>query len=171
MEKNVIINIEEKLNIFKIYLKESRQINMENNMGIEMKIAHMEEKINQNAQKIEEMDKKLQNNETRITEIDKSLTVSMQQIENIAESLKQTSVNFKEAVMRSNTANAKDTELLKEKYKELDNKIEKVNEKLQSETTGKDAESWRSSKKQIFSWVLNGILAIIAATLGISKFF
>ena len=91
---------------------------MENNMGIEMKIAHMEEKINQNAQKIEEMDKKLQSNEKRITEIDKSLTVSMQQIENIAESLKQTSINFKEAVMRSNTANAKDTELLKEKYKE-----------------------------------------------------
>ena len=59
---------------------------------------------------------------------------------------------------------------LKEKYKELDQKIEKVNEKLEKETVGKDAENWRSSKKQVWSWVINVILGLIAIALGISKF-
>ena len=70
--------------------------------------------------------------------------------------------------MRSNTANAKDTEALKEKCNELDKKIEKVNAKLEKETVMKDAESWRSSKKQIWSWILNIVLVIIAGALGLS---
>ena len=59
---------------------------------------------------------------------------------------------------------------LKEKYKELDAKINKVSDKLEKETTGRDAESWRNSKKQVWSWVLNAILGLIAVALGISKF-
>ena len=72
--------------------------------------------------------------------------------------------------MRSNNANAKETEFLKEKYNELDKKIEKVNEKIEKETVIKDAENWRDSKKQILSWVLNAILLVVAGVLGISKF-
>ena len=94
----------------------------------------------------------------------------IEQVKTIAEDLKQTSINFKDAVTRSDNAQAKDTENLKEKCKELDAKIEKVNAKLEKETIGRDAESWRSSKKQIWSWVLNAILGLIAVALGISKF-
>lgn len=137
---------------------------------IKEKMAHFEERLNNNEKNIENLDERLKINEKMVMEMDKSLSISMKQIENIAENLKQTSINFKEAVMRSNTANAKDTEILKEKYKELDQKIEKVNEKLEKETTGKDAENWRSSKKQIWSWILNAILLIVATALGISKF-
>lgn len=137
---------------------------------IKEKMAHFEERLNNNEKNIENLDERLKINEKMVMEMDKSLSISMKQIENIAENLKQTSINFKEAVMRSNTANAKDTEILKEKYKELDQKIEKVNEKLEKETTGKDAENWRSSKKQIWSWILNAILIIVATALGISKF-
>lgn len=137
---------------------------------IKEKLAHFEERLNNSEKDIEDLDERLKINEKMVMEMDKSLSISMKQIENIAENLKQTSINFKEAVMRSNTANAKDTEILKEKYKELDQKIEKVNEKLEKETTGKDAENWRSSKKQIWSWILNAILLIVATALGISKF-
>ena len=137
---------------------------------IKEKMAHFEERLNNNAKNIENLDERLKINEKMVMEMDKSLSISMKQIENIAENLKQTSINFKEAVMRSNTANAKDTEILKEKYKELDQKIEKVNEKLEKETVGKDAENWRSSKKQVWSWVINVILGLIAIALGISKF-
>ncbi|MGN1327560.1 MAG: hypothetical protein ACI4VQ_05770 [Clostridia bacterium] len=137
---------------------------------IKEKLAHFEERLNHSEKNIEDLDERLKINEKMVMEMDKSLSISMKQIENIAENLKQTSINFKEAVMRSNTANAKDTEILKEKYKELDQKIEKVNEKLEKETTGKDAENWRSSKKQIWSWILNAILLIVATALGISKF-
>ena len=137
---------------------------------IKEKLAHFEERLNNSEKDIEDLDERLKINEKMVMEMDKSLSISMKQIENIAENLKQTSINFKEAVMRSNTANAKDTEILKEKYKELDQKIEKVNEKLEKETVGKDAENWRSSKKQIWSWVVNVILGLIAIALGISKF-
>lgn len=139
-------------------------------MEIKEQLAHFEERLHNNEKEIGDLDERLKINERMVMEMDKSLSISMKQIETIAENLKQTSVNFKEAVMRSNADNAKDTEILKEKYKELNAKIEKLNEKLEKETTGKDAESWRSSKKQIWSWILNFILLVIAAALGISRF-
>ncbi|MGN1301210.1 MAG: hypothetical protein ACI4U9_01610 [Clostridia bacterium] len=139
-------------------------------IDVREQLAHIEEKIISNTKRIDTLEEKEERTEQIVKELDKSLSISMKQIETIAENLKQTSINFKEAVMRSNAVNAKDTEVLKEKYKELDAKIEKVNEKLEKETIGKDAESWRASKKQIWSWALNIILALIAVALGISKF-
>ena len=139
-------------------------------IDVREQLAHIEEKIISNTKRIDTLEEKEERTEQIVKELDKSLSISMKQIETIAENLKQTSINFKEAVMRSNTANAKDTEVLKEKYKELDAKIEKVNEKLEKETVGKDAENWRASKKQIWSWALNIILGLIAIALGISKF-
>lgn len=133
-------------------------------------MAHLEERLKINSERIDALEERVSKDEAIVNDLDKSLSISMEQIKVIASDLKQTSQNFKEAVMRSNTANAKDTEVLKEKYKELDAKIDKVSEKLEKETTGRDAESWRSSKKQIWSWVLNAILGIIAVALGISKF-
>lgn len=137
---------------------------------MEIKVTHLEDKIEALEKQVDNIEGRLSRTEQVVNELDKSLSISMNQIESIAESLKQTSINFKEAVMRSNTANAKDTELLKDKIKEQDAKIEKIQEKLEQETVVKDAENWRSSKKQIWSWVLNAILGIIAVALGISKF-
>ena len=133
-------------------------------------MAHLEERLTINSHRLDALEERVTKDETIVNELDKSLSISMEQIKVIASDLKQTSENFKEAVMRSNNANAKDTEVLKEKYKELDAKINKVNDKLEKETTGRDAESWRSSKKQVWSWVLNAILGLIAVALGISKF-
>lgn len=133
-------------------------------------MAHLEERLTINSHRLDALEERVTKDETIVNELDKSLSISMEQIKVIASDLKQTSENFKEAVMRSNNANAKDTEVLKEKYKELDAKINKVNDKLDKETTGRDAESWRSSKKQVWSWVLNAILGLIAVALGISKF-
>ena len=137
---------------------------------MEIKVTHLEDKIEALEKQVDNMEGRLSRTEQVVNELDKSLSISMKQIESIAENLRQTSVNFKEAVMRSNTANAKDTEILKDKIKEQDAKIEKIQEKLEQETTGRDADNWRTSKKQIWSWVLNAILGIIAVALGISKF-
>ena len=95
---------------------------------------------------------------------------AVEQIKNIAEDLKQTSINFKEAMMRSNAANSKETEVLKEKYNDLERKYEKLDSKIEHETVEKDAESWRNSKKQIIAWGISAVLAIVATVLGISKF-
>lgn len=134
------------------------------------RLARVEDRAKSNTNRLDVLEKRHADSEIVLNNLDKSLSVTIEQIKTIAEDLKQTSINFKEAVMRSNNANAKETEVLKEKYKELDAKIEKVNEKLEKETTGKDAENWRTSKKQVWSWVLNAILAIVALALGVSKF-
>lgn len=135
------------------------------------RLAKVEENNKSNAQKIITLEKKTDENERILNNIDKSLSVTMEQIRTIAEDLKQTSINFKEAIVRSNAANSKETEILKEKYNDLEKKYEKLNNKLEQETIIKDANNWRNSKSKIISWVITGVLALIAGTLGLSKYF
>lgn len=134
------------------------------------RLTKVEDRAKSNTTRLDALEKRHAESEVVLNNLDKSLLVMIEQVKTIAEDLKQTSANFKEAVMRSNTAQSKDTDLLKEKCKELDLKIEKVNEKLEKETTGRDADNWRTSKKQVWSWILNAILGLIALALGISKF-
>ncbi|MCI8346238.1 MAG: hypothetical protein HFJ42_09990 [Clostridia bacterium] len=131
------------------------------------KVAHLEERAKSNTKRLDEVETRIEQNEIILNNIDKSLSVTVEQIKNIAEDLKTTSVNFKEAIMRSNTANSKETELLKEKYSELEKKYEKLDTKIEQETVMKDAESWRTSKKQIIAWVIAGVLGMVALYLGI----
>lgn len=135
------------------------------------KVAHLEENIRSNTRGIDEVKAKQEKSEQILNSLDKTLSVALQQIENIAEDLRTTSINFKEAVMRSSNASSKETELLKEKYNELEKKYEKLDSKIEQETVVKDAENWRNSKKQVIAWITAGILALIAGALGISKFF
>lgn len=135
------------------------------------RLAKVEENNKSNTQKIITLEKKTDENERIVNNIDKSLSVTMEQIRTIAEDLKQTSINFKEAIVRSNAANSKETEILKEKYNELEKKYEKLNNKLEQETIIKDANNWRNSKSKIISWVITGVLALIAGALGLSKYF
>lgn len=135
------------------------------------RLAKVEERSKSNAKRIDTLEEKMKENERVLNSVDKSLSVTVEQIKTIAEDLKQTSINFKEAIMRSNAANSKETELLKEKYNDLEKKYEKLDTKIEQETVIKDANNWRNSKSKIASWILTGILAIVASALGISKFF
>lgn len=116
------------------------------------RLVAVEERSKSNTKRLNEAEAKINENERVLNNVDKSLSVTVEQIKNIAEDLKQTSINFKEAMMRSNAANSKETEVLKEKYNALEKKFEKLDSKLEQETVIKDAESWRSSKKQILAW-------------------
>ena len=138
----------------------------------ELKILYdTEARSKSNTKRIDTLEEKTKENERVLNNVDKSLTVTVEQIKTIAEDLKQTSINFKEAIMRSNAANSKETEILKEKYNDLEKKYEKLDTKIEQETVIKDANNWRNSKSKIASWILTGILAIVASALGISKFF
>ena len=139
---------------------------MENTELIE-KVAHLEERSKSNTKRLNELEARVEQNEVVLNNVDKSLSVTVEQIKNIAEDLKTTSINFKEAIMRSNTANSKETEILKEKYAELEKKYEKLDTKLEQETIIKDAESWRTSKKQVIAWVIATILGIVAIFFGL----
>lgn len=127
-----------------------------------------------NKEKLANLDKrvtKLENKQDKLEEltnkIDKTLQVSLEQVKNIAEDLKTTSINFKEAIMRSNNANSKETEVLKEKYMELEKKLEKLDTKVEQETIAKDAKKYRELVKQVAAWVVAAILGIVALYFGL----
>ena len=143
---------------------------MDNNNMLE-RLIKLEESDKNNTKKITDLEKKQMSIEKIVNNLDKSLTLAVEQIKNIAEDLRATSVNFKEAVTRSNTANSKETEVLKEKYNELERKYEKLDAKLEQETVIKDAQNWRDSRKQILAWIISGVLLLVAGALGISEFF
>lgn len=130
---------------------------------VELRFKILEDRVN----KLENTSLK---NKDLIVNIDKSLSVTIEQMKNISEDLKTTSINFKEAIMRSNTAYTKETQEIKEKVIDLEKKYEKLDTKIDKETIEKDAEEYRSNKKQIISYVINVILAIVVFALGINKF-
>ena len=132
------------------------------------RLVAVEERSKSNTKRLNEVEGRLDENEKILNNVDKSLSVTVEQIKNIAEDLKTTSINFKEAIMRSNTANSKETELLKEKYNELEKKYEKLDPKIEHETVEKDAENWRNSKKQILAWIIASILGIVALYFGLN---
>jgi len=72
-------------------------------------------------------------------------------------------------------SNTKRIDTLEEKTKENERVLNNVDKSLtvtvEQETVIKDANNWRNSKSKIASWILTGILAIVASALGISKFF
>lgn len=140
------------------------------NAEVLQRLVTVEERSKSNTKRLNEVETKQEKSEQILNSLDKTLSVALQQIENIAEDLKTTSVNFKEAVMRSSNASSKETELLKEKYNELEKKYEKLDSKIEQETIVKDAENWRNSKKQVTAWIISAILGIVALALGISKF-
>lgn len=139
-------------------------------MSVEVELAELKSRVGNIEKRFDSLEQRVEDDEKMVTEIDKSVSISIKQIENIAENLKQTSVNFKEAIEKANFDNEKGAEMQKEKYKELNDKINKISEKLDQETIVKDARKWENSKSQIISWVINVILLIVATALGISKF-
>lgn len=147
-----------------------RRRNARNEIELHEKIVDIDGRCKSNSKRLDVLEERHNRSEDVLNNLDKSLSVTIEQIKNIAEDLKTTSINFKEAVTRSNNANAKETELLKEKYNELDRKIEKVSTRLEHETIGKDAEAYRESKKQIIHWIITVVLGMISMGLGISKF-
>lgn len=141
------------------------EVNMEETKILERLVA-VEERSKSNTKRLNEIEEKTNKNEQTLNAIDKSLSVTLEQVKNIAEDLKTTSVNFKEAIMRSNSANSKETEILKEKYNELERKYEKLDSKIEQETVGKDAENWRNSRKQVIAWIITAVLGVVAFYLG-----
>ena len=132
------------------------------------RLTAVEERSKSNTKRINTIEAKVNENERVLNNVDKSLSVTVEQIKNIAEDLKQTSINFKEAMMRSNAANSKETEVLKEKCKKKKKKYEKLDSKLEIGTVVKDAENWRTSKKQIIAWIIASVLGIVALYFGLN---
>ena len=134
---------------------------------IEKRVSVLEEKVKNNSVSIVELKTIANTNSKALSNLDKSLSITIEQIKNIAEDLKTTSINFKEAIMRSNTANSKETEVLKEKYTELERKYEKLDAKLEQETVVKDAEKWKKMISYVATAILGAVVTFILAKIGL----
>lgn len=127
-----------------------------------------------NKEKIANLDKrvtKLENKQDKqedlINKIDKTLQVSLEQVKNIAEDLKTTSINFKEAIMRSSNAQNKEIEDLKAKNIIFEKKLEKIDNKVEQETVVKDAEKWKKITSYIATAILGAVVTFILAKVGL----
>ena len=134
---------------------------------IEKRVSVLEEKVKNNSVSIVELKTIASTNSKALSNLDKSLSITIEQIKNIAEDLKTTSINFKEAIMRSNTANSKETEVLKEKYTELERKYEKLDAKVEQETVVKDAEKWKKMISYVATAILGAVVTFILAKIGL----
>lgn len=63
-------------------------------------LIEFKERCKSNTKRIDELTVRMKKNEEVTNNIDKSLQVTVEQIKNIAEDLKQTSINFKEALIK-----------------------------------------------------------------------
>ena len=134
---------------------------------VEKRVSILEEKVKNNSVSIVELKTIASTNSKALSNLDKSLSITIEQIKNIAEDLKTTSINFKEAIMRSNTANSKETEVLKEKYTELERKYEKLDAKVEQETVVKDAEKWKKMISYVATAILGAVVTFILAKIGL----
>lgn len=127
-----------------------------------------------NAIKIEEIEKRVkvledhrEKDKIQIHELDKTLGMFTTEMKNITGELKTIVTNFKEAIVRSTDAQHKEVLALKEKVEENDKKIEKLSVKLESETTGANAEKWKNVSKYVLTALIGGAISFILMKLGL----
>lgn len=139
------------------------------------------EKCEVNAQKIEQIEKrvsKLEENRekdnSKVHELDKSLQVFINEMKNISIELKTIVSNFKEAILRSTTAQEKELAHLKEKVTEIEKKTEKtdnalahIDAKLTEETVGANAQKWKDTSKYVITAIISGVIAFLFGYIGL----
>lgn len=121
-------------------------------------------KLDQRITKLEEYREK---DKTEIHELDTSLKVFITEMKGISSELQGIVANFKEAIVRSNTAQEKELNHLKEQVVEQGKKIEKLDAKLEAETVEADAKKYHELGKYVLTSIIAIIIGFIAAYLGL----
>lgn len=117
--------------------------------------------------RVSDLEKHRESDKNQVHELDKSLSVFISEIKNITEELKTVANNAKEAVTRSATAHDKEISMLKEKVIATEKKVEKLNDKLEQETIGADAEKWKKVTSYIMTGIVGAVLAYILSQIGL----
>lgn len=124
-----------------------------------------------NIKKLEDRVSRLEANrekdKTEIHELDTSLKVFITEMKGISSELQGIVSNFKEAIVRSNTAQEKELNHLKEQVVEQGKKIEKLDAKLEAETVEADAKKYREISRYIITGIIGIVIGFIAMYLGL----
>lgn len=119
--------------------------------------------------RVEKLEQFREKDKNQLYELDKSLNGFIIEMKNISGELKTIVANFKEAIVRSTNAQEKELSSLKEKVMAQDDKIEKLETKLEHETVEADAENWKNTSKYILTTILGLIIGYIFFQLGLKK--
>lgn len=124
-----------------------------------------------NIKKLEERVSKLEANrekdKTEVHELDTSLKVFITEMKGISSELQGIVANFKEAIVRSNTAQEKELNHLKEQVVEQGKRIEKLDAKLEAETVEADAKRYHEIIKYVATGIIGIVIGFIAMYLGL----
>lgn len=127
-----------------------------------------------NANNIKKLDERIskleayrEKDKTEIHELDTSLKVFITEMKGISSELQGIVANFKEAIVRSNSAQEKELNHLKEQVVDQGKKIEKLDAKLEAETVEADAKKYHEITKYIVTAILGIIIGFIAMYLGL----
>ena len=118
-------------------------------------------------ERVSKLEDQREQDKKQVYELDKSLTLFIEEMKHISNDLKSVVTNFKEAIMRSNSAQEKELSHLKETVDMQGKDIVELREKLEHETVEKDAKKWNDTVKYILTGIIGAILALVFATIGL----
>lgn len=118
-------------------------------------------------ERVSKLEDQREQDKKQVYELDKSLTLFIEEMKHISNDLKSVVTNFKEAIMRSNSAQEKELSHLKETVHIQGKDIVELREKLEHETVEKDAKKWNDTIKYILTGIISSILALVFATIGL----
>lgn len=127
----------------------------------------MEKEIKSLEERVSKLEHYRENDRNQIHQLDTSLQVFINEMKNISEDLKTVVSNFKEAIIRSTTAQEKEIELLKERNEKLEKRVEILDTKLEQETIGADAEKWKKVTSYIVTALVGAIITFAFAKIGL----
>ena len=129
-----------------------------------------------NASEIKRLDKRIslleqyrEKDKEQLFELDKALNGFITEMKHISTDLKSVVSNFKEAIMRSASAQEKELGHLHDTVTEQGKQIKALENKLEHETVEKDAKKWNETTKIIFTAIISAVIALVLATIGLTK--
>lgn len=118
-------------------------------------------------ERVDRLEQYREKDKHQVNELDKSLGIFINEMKNISNELKTIVSNFKEAIMRSTTAQEKEVERLKEKVVENEKKLEKLNTKIENETIVANSDKWKKISSYVLTAILGAIITYLFAVLGL----
>ena len=126
----------------------------------------LETRVNEIERRVDKLENQREKDKDQLYQLDASLKTFVTEMKHISDDLKTVVTNFKEAIMRSTNAQEKELKTLKQKEIELENKLEKLDVKIQNETVGSDAKKWRNIISHVLSTVIGAIVTFVLVKIG-----
>lgn len=118
-------------------------------------------------ERVSKLEDQREQDKKQVYELDKSLTLFIEEMKHISNDLKSVVTNFKEAILRSSSAQEKELAHLKETVDTQGKEIKDLSNKLEHETVEKDAKKWNDTVTYIFTAIIGAIVTLVLTLIGL----